>query len=496
MKDALGRIERIIDDACLCTNLEELLPASVRARQLSVRTLLVGILLALSDQRPCHLTRVHRALVSLGEQDRLRLGVTAHWKSGPHTLTYRQVEHTFSILRRALEKDQPDGACSTRLSDFVDAIVEASIPSEFKNASSSVAADWSDHESFSRPPVGPALSCADKEASWGHRSAGLAKGDLFFGYYFQTISMVRDETGEAIPELIRRLVVSTCSLDPPTQLVPVLERMVYSGVVLRDVVCDSGYAHRKAQNWALPVRRLGAELVMDLHPHDRGTRGTHEGAICFNGTLYCPATPVALFGIEPLSRNASTTDTDAHDARCAELARYKLGRISGPDRDGFERVMCPAVMGKVRCEARPESMKLPFSRAQVVKPPEHLPRCCVQQTITVPAEVNAKTSQKHDYPSKAHRNSFARRTGVERGYSTLKDRASTDTTRGWCRVMGLCAVTIFLSCAVVVRNMRITDAYYEREQENSRRAVAGLPPRTRKRRRRTLENLVASPTGA
>jgi hypothetical protein len=28
---------------------------------------------------------------------------------------------------------------------------------------------------------------------------------------------------------------------------------------------------------------------MDLHPHDRGTKGTYNGAICFNGALYCPA---------------------------------------------------------------------------------------------------------------------------------------------------------------------------------------------------------------
>jgi len=496
VKDPLTRIERIIDDAQISIDLEALLPAGVRARQLSVRTLLVGILLALFDQRPGHLTRVHRALVSLSEQERLRLGVTALWRSGPHTLTYRQVEHTFSILRHALEKPQPDGSCSTQLSDVVDAIIEASIASEFKSASSSVAVDWSDHESFSRPPIANASTCADTEASWGHRNAGLAKTDLFFGYYFQTVSMVRDETTQAIPELIRRLAVSTCSLDPPSQLVPVLERMVSSGICLRDVICDSGYAHRKPENWALRIRRLGAELVMDLHPHDRGTRGAHHGAICFNGNLYCPSTPAALFGIEPLSRNASTTETDAHDARSAELARYKLGRIAGPDSDGFERVMCPAVMGKVRCPQRPESMKLPFSKAQILRPPEHPPRCCVQQTITVPVEINAKTAQKHDYPSKAHRKSFARRTGVERGYSTLKDRASTDTTRGWCRVMGLCAVTIFLSCAVVVRNVRITDAYYEREEENSRRAMAGLPPRVRKRRRRTLEDLVASPARA
>jgi len=409
---------------------------------------------------------------------------------------FRQVEHTFSVLRHALEKPEPDGSCSAPLSQVTNAIVEASVPVEFKGASSSVAVDWSDHESFSRPPVRSATSCADVEASWGHRNAGLAKGDLFFGYYFQTVSMVRDEAGKAIPELIRQLVVSSCSLDPPTQLVPALERMVQAGIPIRDVICDSGYAYRKPEHWALPVRKLGADLVMDLHPSDRGTKGTHGGAVCFNGNLYCPSTPVALFKIEPLSRNASTTETDAHDARCAELARYKLGRISGPDQDGFERVMCPAVMGKVRCPQRPESMKLSFSKAQVHMPPKHLPKCCEQQTITVSAEVNSKTSQKHDYPSKAHRNSFSRRTGVERGYATLKDRASTDTTRGWCRVMGLCAVTIFLSCAVVVRNMRITDSYDDREQENLRRAVAGLPPRTRKRRRRTLEDLVASPTGA
>ena len=493
MRDALSRIERIIDDAFECTNLEDLLASGVRSRQLCVRTLLVGILLALADERPGHLTRVHRALVSLGDQDQWRLGVTTRWKSGPHTLTYRQVEHTFSVLRHALEKPEPDGAASERLRETVDAIVEASVSAEFKGASSSSAVDWSDQESFSRPPVRGSSRCADTEASWGHRNAGLSKGDMFFGYYYQTVTMVRDENGNPVPELIRRLVVSGCHLDPPTQLVPVLERMVSSGVVLGDVICDSGYAHRKPQNWALPVRRLGAQLVMDLHPVDRGTRGTHHGAICFNGNLYCPQTPAALFSIEPLSRNASFSETEAHDARCDELARYKLGRVSGPDCDGFERVMCPAVMGKVRCPARPESMKLPFSKPEVLKPPEHLRRCCVQQTITVGAAVNAKTSQKHDYPSKAHRKSYARRTGVERGYSTLKDRASTDTTRGWCRVMGLCAVTIFLSCAVVVRNIRITDAYYEREQENRRRAETGLPPRTRKRRRQTLEDLIASP---
>ena len=84
------------------------------------------------------------------------------------------------------------------------------------------------------------------------------------------------------------------------------------GGALGDVVVDAGYAHRVPEHWALPLRRLGAELVMDLHPNDRGTQGTFGGALCHNGNLYCPATPSALFLIEPLSRQASEEETKVH----------------------------------------------------------------------------------------------------------------------------------------------------------------------------------------
>ena len=45
--------------------------------------------------------------------------------------------------------------------------------------------------------------------------------------------------------------------------------------------------------------------------------------------------------------------------------------------------------------------------------------------------------QKHDYPSPAHRRSYARRTGSERTFSTIKDTATTNIARGWCRLTGL-----------------------------------------------------------
>jgi hypothetical protein len=40
--------------------IEALLPIGVRARQLTVRTLLAGMCLTQADHRPAHLTRVHQ----------------------------------------------------------------------------------------------------------------------------------------------------------------------------------------------------------------------------------------------------------------------------------------------------------------------------------------------------------------------------------------------------------------------------------------------------
>ncbi len=156
--------------------------------------------------------------------------------------------------------------------------------------------------------------------------------------------------------------------------------------------------------------------------------------------------------------------------------------------------MCPAVMGKIRCPLRPPSMRLDRNRPEILTPPGHPPDCCQQQTITVPPEVNAKTAQKHDYPSREHRRSYARRTGAERTFSTAKDPASNNIARGWTRLTGLAPIMLWLACLLTVRNQRILDAWDARQADDASRAAAGLPPRTRRRRRKTLTDLATAGT--
>ena len=492
LNNALERSEEVIDRSGIAQTIEDMLPNMGQKRQLSVRTLLLGILLALADDRPCHLTRVHQELVDLREEERVRLGIM----KDHHLLTYRQVEHTFRLVRRAVSKDHRDGSPSPILQEVMDHLIEASVPDDCKDLSRSLALDWSDHETFSCPPFAQGARCADDEASWGHRRATPAKTEMFFGYYLTAATMVRDEGSDPVPELIRRMTLTTCHVDPARASVSVLDAMVKDGTPLGDVLVDSGYAHRKPEHFAVPLRSIGASLVMDLHPHDRGPQGTYKGAICNNGSLYCPATPVTLLGLGPLARSATKQDMALHDEQSAELERYRLSRITTDDSDGYHRVTCPAAAGKVRCPAKPKSMMLRYDRPEIASAPDDLPPCCSQATITVAPNVNAKTAQKHPYPSAAHRASFARRTAVERSYSTLKDPASTDVNRGWCRVMGLAAIGLFLSCAVVTRNQRVIDSFEERQRIDDRRAAVGLPPRKRRRRRRTVDDLLQAPQSA
>ncbi len=162
----LAESEEIIDACGAAPRIEAMLPVGVRGRQLSVRTLLAGMCLAHADHRPAHLTRVYQALTALSEDDQRRLGVIADWKHGPHQLTYRQTEYTFGLITGALAEDSPGGLPSPALQAVCDGLLEASIPQVSTDASASLAVDWTDLESFSRPPPHGTSDCADPEASW------------------------------------------------------------------------------------------------------------------------------------------------------------------------------------------------------------------------------------------------------------------------------------------------------------------------------------------
>ncbi|MGO9150218.1 MAG: hypothetical protein ACLQFX_11215 [Acidimicrobiales bacterium] len=500
--------EAALDDSGVAEMIEARMPKGGRPRQLSSRTVLLGVMLALDAGRPAQLKAAWRALSQLSLADKGDLGVVATGPSGWHRATYRQYEDAFGAVVKAIDpspvpsfkgiegheraswlKAARSGidaeANRAVLHGVVEALVEASVPEEHKSASSSLAIDWTDHETWSRPRAkGDPQPANDPDASWGHakRNAPGAKDCLFYGYYAQVATMVKDERGPAVPEFVRRIAFAPPREDPAAVMASTLVRAKHRGLLLGDVLCDCGYSNRDPESFARPLRGAGARLVMDLHPNDRGPRGTFEGAVICNGQLYCPTTPMALLGLGPLRRGASPKEAADHDARCQELARYKFSAITSCDPDGYQRFSCPSSAGKLRCALKPASMVLSADRPSVLEPPGAEPRCCRQATITVPPQVNEKTRQAHDYPSAAHRASYARRTAAERAYASMADPSSGGIRRGWCRLFGLAKNTLMYALAVVVRNVRIAESFEQRKADETRHRAIG--PRSRKRRRR------------
>ena len=504
--------EAILADSGVAAIFDEAMPSGGRPRKLSSHSVILGVLAALDDGRPAQLSAAHRALSEMSFKDQVALGFAVVDAEGEHHLaTYRQFSDTFSVMcavidptpvpsfkgvKEADRRPHLDAARAgvnaevrrAALHQVTDALLEASVPEAYKSASGSLAIDWTDHETWSRPRAkdDPQPS-NDPDASWGHakRNAPGAKECLFYGYYAQVATMVRDEGGDLVPELVRRIAFEAPRLDPAAVMARSLVAMASDGVDLGDVLCDCGYSNRDPVNFASPLRRAGARLVMDLHANDRGPQGTYEGAIACNGQLYCPATPAALLGLGSLRRGATKDETASFDAACAELGRYKLSPVTSRDEDGYQRVCCPAVAGKLRCPLRPTSMTASAKRPSVLSPPgPNLEACCRQRTITVPPQVNAKTRQAHDYPSAAHRVSYARRTAAERTYASMADPSVGGLRRGWCRLFGLAKNTFMYALAVVVRNVRIAESFERRRAQEARRAAMGLMARTRRRPRR------------
>ena len=216
------------------------------------------MLVALAEGRPAQLTRAHAALLGCPRRTGPP-GGGGGLEDRPHRLSYRQVEHTARPWPARSAKACPDGQPSAALAGFSAALLEASVPERAKSVSAALAVDWTDMESFACPPVPDVRPSVDAEASWGHRRGNGpgAKRRVFFGYYLSAATMVNEEAGPAVPELVRRATLSSCHVDPVPAFVPALADLAASGVALGDVLADSGYAHRVAEHWALPLRAAG-----------------------------------------------------------------------------------------------------------------------------------------------------------------------------------------------------------------------------------------------
>lgn len=445
-----------------------------RLRQLSVRTLFVGMKLAVDTSKTACLTDVHALLTDgLSPSAQRDLGVI-DTRTGA-VITLHQVRRLLSAIQAKLDPSPstaaglPPGEREQRaasLQEVLDLMLAATMPATTDHTGG-YAVDgtgtWSWAKGRKREDRSP-----DPDAAWGVKTHKSGRTETYFGYELHAVVRIgpTGADGADTPCLAERISVVPASTSPTRPVLDTLARMIASGYQIRDVVADRGYTYKN--DWAPGLHALGIDPVADLHANQYGPRGTHAGARIVAGTPHCPAMPAAFDTIHRPDRLVPTPALDTFTADIERREQWALRRVAGPDRDGKERYECPARAGKLRCPLQPGSIALPLATPTVLTPPEAdtAPTCCTQRTITVPGDVDAKARQRHYWGSPTWIKAFNRRSRVEGWFGNLKNDNTEALGRGAFRVMGICKTSIMVAVFAAATNLRLLRAWARRTLGN------------------------------
>lgn len=194
-----------------------------------------------------------------------------------------------------------------------------------------------------------------------------------------TTDSERKNHGRGLPTMVLSVGLFTpgCAVaDIPVLLVKDLQRL---GLPARHLAADTPIGHTSAERFALPMRQLGYQLFVPLHPSIAGLQGSWGPAIIVDGDLFSHAVPDALRTVTPMYEEAvakiqndkTLTDEERERRIGAATAEYRQALadrdvyrliIEEWDSDGLfpTRVACPA-------NARAQRAICPNSPASILR---------------------------------------------------------------------------------------------------------------------------------
>ena len=259
----------------------------------------------------------------------------------------------------------------------------------------------------------------------------------------------------------------------------------------RWLAADRAYTHALPDEFQLPARALGYELVLDDRADQLGVHGSYAGALHIEGAHYCPAIPVAL---QTATRDfrAHRIDEETWRSRIEARRAYRLRPKTQRDAEGHLRMLCPAAgtAPTLRCEIKPVSLTAKSQATPRTMPTPDLvtnpPKICAQQSITMPPETNAKLRPELHFGSPewaAHYNTL--RNTIEGINGIAKDGAYSalgDASRR--RLRGVAAQSVLVALLLFATNIRKIDSFLLHAEPD-----ADGTPRKRRVRRRTTKSI-------
>ncbi|MCU1585941.1 MAG: hypothetical protein JWM49_2497 [Microbacteriaceae bacterium] len=320
------------------------------------------------------------------------------------------------------------------------------------------------------------------------------------GYEFETLVLVWNKPFESL--LFPSLITAVGFHRPGElrghglKLIQSHQRLGFAGAL---VLCDRAYNNGDVNDFHIPLRLLGCELVIDYKKTNLGLQSSHEDLILVEGNWYVTWMPEDLIGAT-ISYRTRVKDPDTGKTKrlidkakylslLAARRAYRLTPKGKPDKDGYQRFIYPT----------PGYMAVDRATGKRVAKPK------TAATITIPIDAGLskgrsskaqalaiKHWQKFAYKSPEHKAIYGMRSLVESSNKTLKGKnqeklGHTESRSG----RGFAFNYLVATLAAVSSNLRKIHDFFAKLAE---RDLGGPIPR--QRRRKTAAGVPLTPVSS
>lgn len=293
------------------------------------------------------------------------------------------------------------------------------------------------------------------------------------------------------------VIVIGMSFDKPSAATGPNAISAYSSVAGRGhptgfAISDRGYSFNlKAENYQLPMVRIGYKLIGDYMDSQLGRSGGYEGAVMVEGKFYCPAMRHALVNAT-VEYKKDPTDMDAYLKLLEARQAFELRAKESADTRGSQRMMCPAAgeSPTVTCALREKLHGTGAAKSKGLprlRPPEdmfHGKICTNKESVTFPIEAGAKLRQHGPAYGTQHWKAIysPARNAVEHFNGYVKDEnREALANSGRRRMRGLAVQWLLTALLVLSANLRRIQSFLGARQRDKQRKCQQLNKRRFKR---------------
>lgn len=487
----LERVLAVIRRSGVAEELEALLRAKPGGapRRLSVEMLFAAcVLVHGTGSSSANLIRIHELLTNhLAVSTQFRHGIA--WRQGARVrkLEIHQVRYLFKAVRRAVDysphtarengmtltQDQrvereaafcalvarPVGASGRAVgTSDVTAIDASSLPSWSRGARQAQPSRGEDYRLDDSTFVTKPTEAWDPDARWGYQTATHNKydADRFFGFQMLTASTTFARGSLEQPlKLITAMTLVPANAPVPGPTLRLLDELSLHQP-LTTVLVDRGFSMATHANWAGPILERGLDQVVDLADNQRGpVLDPSTGVLMIDGWPCAPWTPRHLHKIARPPRFAlKKPGPTASSRRRAEYSRNLAALLDFQAAQAELAQYALAPNGRRKTNGTRHFFAPDYGR-HTATAAQRRTKAFTQATITIDSTVQPHLRQRHRWGSPQWIAEWNRRNAVESGYGNLKTLDGEGVQRGWIRVVGLAAVGLMATFAIVHYNLRM-----------------------------------------